>query len=155
MSRKTKAAGGGGRKVVPKPAVAGHPFKPRRSPYTCAMKSLLLPTKTYRLSGRLWLETDEGRFLGIGRLELLERIAALGSISKAAQAMGMSYKRAWDLVSSMNTQASTPLVATQTGGTRGGGAVVTPAGHEAIAAFRALQARFQAFMDLETQQLQA
>ena len=118
------------------------------------MKALLLPTKTYRLNGRLWLETDDGRFLGIGRLELLEQITALGSISKAAQAMGMSYKRAWDLVSSMNAQASAPLVATQTGGARGGGAVVTDAGQVAIAAFRELQARFQAFMVFETQRLQ-
>ena len=117
------------------------------------MKSLLAPSKTYRLNGRLWLETDEGRFLGIGRLELLERIAELGSISKAAQAMGMSYKRAWDLVSSMNAQAAAPLVSTQTGGTKGGGAVVTDAGQAAIAAFRDLQARFQEFMAAETHRL--
>ena len=117
------------------------------------MKTLLLPTKTYRLNGRLWLETEEGRFLGIGRLELLEHIATLGSISKAAQAMGMSYKRAWDLVSSINSQAATPLVTTQTGGSRGGGAVVTAAGHEAISAVRELQVRFQAFMAAETQLL--
>ena len=117
------------------------------------MKTVLHPTKTYRLNGRLWLETDEGRFLGIGRLELLEHIAELGSISKAAQAMGMSYKRAWDLVSSMNAQAATPLVSTQTGGTKGGGAVVTEAGQAAIATLKALQARFQAFMALETQRL--
>jgi molybdate transport system regulatory protein len=117
------------------------------------MKALLLPTKTYRLNGRLWLETEEGRFLGIGRLELLEHIAALGSISKAAQAMGMSYKRAWDLVSSLNAQSTTPLVATQTGGAKGGGAVVTAAGHEAILAFQLVQARFQAFMAAETARL--
>ena len=114
------------------------------------MKALLLPTKTYCLNGRLWLETDEGRFLGIGRLELLEQIAALGSISKAAQAMSMSYKRAWDLVSSMNAQAAAPLVATQTGGAKGGGAAVTEAGHAAITAFQELQTRFQAFMAAET-----
>jgi len=119
------------------------------------MKTLLLPAKAYRLNGRLWLETDDGRFLGIGRLALLEHIAARGSISRAAQAMGMSYKRAWDLVSSMNAQAAAPLVATQTGGARGGGAVVTAAGHEAITAFGDLQRRFQAFMALETQRLLA
>ena len=117
------------------------------------MKSLLLPTHSYRLNGRLWLETDDGRFLGIGRLELLERIAELGSISKAATAMGMSYKRAWDLVSSMNAQAATPLVSTQTGGPKGGGAVVTEAGRAAMVAFKGLQARFQEFMALETQHL--
>lgn len=114
------------------------------------MKTLLLPATTYRLNGRLWLETEDGRFLGIGRLELLEHIAALGSISKAAQAMGMSYKRAWDLVSSMNAQAATPLVATQTGGSRGGGTAVTEAGKLAISEFRNLQDRFQAFMATET-----
>ena len=117
------------------------------------MKALLHPTKAYRLNGRLWLETDEGRFLGIGRLELLERIAELGSISKAAHAMSMSYKRAWDLVSSMNAQAAAPLVSTQTGGTKGGGAAVTEAGREAIMAFKTLQERFQDFMALETQRL--
>ncbi|WP_046244171.1 winged helix-turn-helix domain-containing protein [Hymenobacter terrenus] len=119
------------------------------------MKSLLLPTKTYRLNGRVWLETEDGRFLGFGRLELLEHIAALGSITKAAQAMGMSYKRAWDLVSSMNGQATTPLVSTQTGGPRGGGATVTAVGHAAIADFRRLQERFQAFMAAETQAINA
>ena len=118
------------------------------------MKNLLQPTKTYRLDGRLWLENDDGRFLGIGRLELLEHIAALGSISKAAQAMGMSYKRAWDLVSSMNTQAATPLVSTQAGGSRGGGAAVTDAGQEALVYFKGVQARFQAFMASEMQALQ-
>jgi molybdate transport system regulatory protein len=117
------------------------------------MKTLLHPAKTYRLNGRLWLETDEGRVLGIGRLELLEHIAEAGSISKAAQAMGMSYKRAWDLVSSMNAQAAAPLVSTQTGGTKGGGAVVTEAGQAAIVAFKALQLRFQEFMTLETNRL--
>ncbi|WP_457069472.1 winged helix-turn-helix domain-containing protein [Hymenobacter sp. UYAg731] len=117
------------------------------------MKSLLLPTRSYRLNGRLWLETDDGRFLGIGRLELLERIAELGSISKAAQAMGMSYKRAWDLVSSMNAQAAMPLVSTQTGGSKGGGAAVTEAGQAAIVAFKALQVRFQEFMALEINRL--
>ena len=118
------------------------------------MKTLLDPGKTYRLNGRLWLETDEGRFLGIGRLELLEHIAALGSISKAAQAMGMSYKRAWDLVSSMNAQAASPLVSTQTGGSKGGGAVVTVAGQAAITAFHEVQARFQEFMAAETRRLE-
>ena len=118
------------------------------------MKKLLLPTTTYRLNGRLWLETDQGRFLGIGRLELLEHIAELGSIAKAAQAMGMSYKRAWDLVSSMNAQAAAPLVSTQTGGSKGGGAVVTEAGREAIVVFKAVQARFQEFMQAETNRLE-
>ncbi|WP_317241311.1 winged helix-turn-helix domain-containing protein [Hymenobacter sp. 5414T-23] len=83
------------------------------------MKDLLRTDLTFRLNGRLWVETNDDRFMGIGRLELLAQIQKQGSISKAAQQMGMSYKRAWDLVSSMNAQSASPLVLTQTGGKRG------------------------------------
>ena len=114
------------------------------------MKELLLNPAACRFAGRLWLQGPADRFMGIGRLELLEKIGALGSISKAAQAMGMSYKKAWDLVSSMNAQVTTPLVSTQTGGPRGGGAALTPAGRQVLAAFGAAQARFQAFLEQET-----
>ncbi len=117
------------------------------------MKNLLRDDLAFRLNGRLWVETADDRFMGIGRLELLTQIQALGSISKAAQAMGMSYKRAWDLVSSLNAQAARPLVLTQAGGKRGGGAEVTEEGQQLIGAFRALQERFQEFMRIEARQL--
>lgn len=117
------------------------------------MKNLLRPEMTFRLSGRLWVETADDRFMGIGRLELLTQIQALGSISKAAQQMGMSYKRAWDLVSSLNAQAARPLVLTQTGGKRGGGTEVTAEGQQLIQEFRALQERFQAFLATEAERL--
>ncbi|GAA4008419.1 winged helix-turn-helix domain-containing protein [Hymenobacter fastidiosus] len=117
------------------------------------MKDLLRPDLTFHLNGRLWIEGPDDRFMGIGRLELLAKIQALGSISKAAQAMEMSYKRAWDLVNSLNQQARQPLVDTQTGGKRGGGAVVTAAGQQLVAEFEAMQARFQAFLAQETQRL--
>ena len=117
------------------------------------MKNLLRADLTFRLNGRLWVETDDDRFMGIGRLELLTQIQALGSISKAAQAMGMSYKRAWDLVSSLNAQATQPLVLTQAGGKRGGGAEVTAEGQQLIQEFEALQARFQEFMRSEQARL--
>lgn len=56
--------------------------------------------------------------------------------------MNMSYKRAWDLVSSMNAQARSPVVLTQAGGKHGGGAEVTPEGQQMIQEFGALQERF-------------
>ncbi|TYZ14587.1 LysR family transcriptional regulator [Hymenobacter lutimineralis] len=108
---------------------------------------------TFRLTGRLWIESADDRFMGIGRLELLGLIQQHGSISRAAQEMGMSYKRAWDLVSSLNAQSAQPLVLTQTGGKRGGGTVVTPEGEALIAAFEGLQARFQAFLAAEAKQI--
>ena len=117
------------------------------------MKNLLPDPAAYRLAGRVWVQGPDERFLGIGRLELLGHIRATGSISRAAAAMQMSYKRAWDLVHSMNTQARQPLVATQTGGKSGGGAALTAEGKQALAAFEAVQARFQAFLDEETRRL--
>ena len=117
------------------------------------MKDLLPPGAPFRVDGRLWVQGPEDRFMGIGRLELLGHIAALGSISKAAQAMSMSYKRAWDLVNSMNAQARTPLVSTQTGGAHGGGAVLTSAGQQAVVEFQAVQDRFAQFLADETARL--
>ncbi len=103
-----------------------------------------------RINGRIWLETTAAdtaqRFMGIGRLELLNHIQRTGSINQAAKAMKMSYKRAWELVHSMNTQAGTPLVTTQTGGEKGGGAIVTEAGEMYITYYRALHERFQQFL---------
>ncbi|SOD95361.1 winged helix-turn-helix domain-containing protein [Spirosoma fluviale] len=103
-----------------------------------------------RINGRIWLETLSNdtpeRFMGIGRLELLGHIQRTGSINQAAKAMNMSYKRAWEMVHSMNIQASTPLVVTQTGGEKGGGTLVTAEGEKYLNHYRGLQERFQKFL---------
>lgn len=62
---------------------------------------------------------------GPGKAALLLAIAQYGSISAAARALGMSYRRAWLLVEEMNTSFQEPLVATATGGANGGGARIT------------------------------
>ena len=59
--------------------------------------------------------------MGPGKAELIERIAQTGSISAAARTMGMSYRRAWQLVEALNTAFREPVVATAIGGRRGGG----------------------------------
>jgi len=80
----------------------------------------------------------EGR-IGPGKIELLEKIAAFGSISAGARAMNMSYKRAWDLVEEMNKLFGKPLVAAQTGGKHGGGAQLTAVGMTVVTRFRAIE----------------
>lgn len=90
---------------------------------------------------RVWVERDGRKVLGPGRVELLEHIARLRSISAAAKAMGMSYRRAWELVRDTNEAAGRPLVAVAAGGAGGGGAAVTPHGHAAVRRYRALVAR--------------
>lgn len=90
---------------------------------------------------RLWVERGGEAILGPGRLELLETIDRCHSISAAARELGMSYRRAWLLVESMNRASGERLIGTQTGGRDGGGAVLTPHGRLAAKVFRELQAR--------------
>jgi molybdate transport system regulatory protein len=119
------------------------------------MKNLLSSSSDVVVTGAIWIERQDGseRFLGKGRIQLLELIIEHGSISKAAKAMEMSYKRAWDLVNSINAQAQKPFVITQTGGKSGGGTIVTAEGIQAIAEYKALQNRFKAFLSQENQRL--
>lgn len=79
--------------------------------------------------------------IGPGKAELIERIGETGSISAAARAMGMSYRRAWQLVEALNRDFRQPVVTTAVGGTRGGGAQVTPFGRRVVAAFRAMEGK--------------
>jgi molybdate transport system regulatory protein len=78
-------------------------------------------------------------YIGPGRADLMELIDRTGSISKAGKAMGMSYKRAWSLVQALNDGFGAPLVEASRGGSRQGGALLTPAGHEVLARYRAME----------------
>jgi molybdate transport system regulatory protein len=79
--------------------------------------------------------------MGPGKAELVERIGRSGSISAAAREMGMSYRRAWQLVEALNIAFREPVVETAIGGRRGGGARVTRYGEGLVARFRAMEAR--------------
>lgn len=77
--------------------------------------------------------------IGPGKAELMEAIAREGSISAAGRALGMSYRRAWLLVDTMNRCWVEPLVETTPGGGEGKGARLTNCGHEVLGAYRALE----------------
>jgi molybdate transport system regulatory protein len=91
--------------------------------------------------------------MGPGKADLLEAIDRAGSISAAAREMGMSYKRAWDLVDTMNRCFKQPLVATATGGSHGGGARVTEFGHDVLRRYRAIECTASAAVEQEVQVL--
>lgn len=78
--------------------------------------------------------------MGPGKADLLERIDRCGSIAAAGRDMGMSYKRAWELIGTLNAMFRAPLVDSTRGGPGGGGAVLTDLGHEVLAAYRAFEA---------------
>ena len=79
--------------------------------------------------------------IGPGKVRLLELIDRHGSISAAGRAMSMSYRRAWVLVDSLNKRFKKPLVTTERGGGRGGGAVLTPFGHEVVRHYREIETK--------------
>ena len=97
-----------------------------------------MPDRTTRISLRL--DFGDTVRLGPGKVRLLELIGERGSISAAGRAMGMSYRRAWLLVDSLNQAFAAPVVATRPGGKADNRADLTPFGREVIRRFRAMEA---------------
>jgi molybdate transport system regulatory protein len=104
----------------------------------------------FTVHGRLWLEGPDGTILGHGRVELLEKIDDLGSLSAAASALGMSYRYAWKLVKSMNEHSDSALISLNAGGRGGGHAALTAAGKEAVEAYRRTDREFEQFLSAQS-----
>ncbi|MHC1790829.1 winged helix-turn-helix domain-containing protein [Solidesulfovibrio sp.] len=90
----------------------------------------------------MWLETGDGMMLGLGRIQLLELVEELGSLNKAAAAMGMSYRAAWGRMKQTETVIGHPLV--ERSGPKKGFRL-TPLGHEIVRMFRAWHKEVEAY----------
>jgi molybdate transport system regulatory protein len=91
--------------------------------------------------------------VGPGKIALLEEIERTRSISAAARALGMSYRRAWLLVDELNRSLREPAVATATGGAHGGGSTVTANGLALIQRYRAIETAAAAAAKKEIEEL--
>lgn len=78
--------------------------------------------------------------MGPGKMGLLSAVIEHGSISAAARAEGMSFRRAWTLIEEMNKAAGRPVVVASAGGKGGGGATVTPLGRGMVEQYAAIEA---------------
>src|SRR5690349_24388937 len=103
-----------------------------------------------RVQFRLRIYRDDSIAFGPGKVAVLEAVAETGSISAAGRQLGMSYRRAWMLIDEMNRALSSPAVTTATGGTHGGGSVLTPVGEQLVRHYRAVEstARVAAAADI-------
>ncbi|MFT3732014.1 MAG: LysR family transcriptional regulator [Hyphomicrobium sp.] len=90
---------------------------------------------------KIRIDFDGDRYIGHGRVQLLELIGQHGSIAKAAKAMDMSYKRAWYLIDEFNSMFADPLIERHHGGRGGGAAKLTPFGAELIRHYREMEAK--------------
>ncbi len=98
------------------------------------------------IKSRIWLENDGNVILGNGRIALMKKIIETGSLSKAALALGISYRKAWNLIDSVNKSSKEPLVITSKGGAKGGGTIVTEYGKKKIEQFEIVRAELHVFL---------
>jgi molybdate transport system regulatory protein len=115
-----------------------------------AGESAVIKTKSIPdtgISGSLWIHRRQSEFLGGERIKLLEKIDELGSITRAAKAVGISYKTAWDTVNLVNNMAEKPLVDRSAGGKGGGGTSLTAEGKKVISQFKTIQEEHRKFLN--------
>jgi len=102
---------------------------------------------------RCWINIDGEKFFGPGPAELLGFIEQEGSIAKAAKQMGMSYKKAWDIVENLNAHGKKPYVVSHKGGEKGGGAELTETGKAVLIRYRKLAGKLNTIIEKETELL--
>lgn len=95
--------------------------------------------KSFNIKSRIWIENDNLVLVGNGRVQLLEAVQNEGSLSKAAKSLKMSYKKAWDLINSINSAGEYPVVILQVGGRKGGRAQLTEYGEALILAYKQVE----------------
>lgn len=105
-----------------------------------------MTTDKQRLAAPLQLRYGSGLMLAGDGVRLMDAIAQQGSINRAAQAVGISYRTAWQRVESLNNLAESALVARATGGKGGGGTRLTPAGERLLALYRDMEREHQQFL---------
>ena len=108
--------------------------------------------KYKHLGARLRLVLGPDIAIGPGKIGLLEEVKETGSIAEAGRSLGMSYKRAWQLISTMNDAFKSPVVVTSRGGASEGGATLTPFGEDLLTRYRKIQSETERLVegDLKT-----
>ena len=108
----------------------------------------------YKIKSRIWIEAENHVLLGEGRVQLLKAIETEGSLSKAAKSLGLSYKKAWSLIDSVNKSAKKPVTINSTGGKGGGGAELTDYGKQLITVFDEINQNCWTFLDEQLEKIE-
>lgn len=110
-------------------------------------KKMIVKTKT-------WIENSDGELIfGKGKTEVLEVIAEVGSISKAAEILGMNYKKCWNHLQILQNNMKEELVTTKQGGGENAGTTLNERAHELINAYKQLQCEIEDFANARFKEL--
>ena len=107
----------------------------------------------YKIKSRIWIESENNMLLGEGRVHLLKAIQETGSLSKAAKSLNISYKKAWQLLDSVNKSAKKPVTINSIGGKGGGGAELTDYGKSLVVAFDDINKNCWQFLDKQLEKI--
>jgi molybdate transport system regulatory protein len=108
-----------------------------------------------RLEPRIRILVGSSIAIGPGKAALLQAIGETGSIAAGGRRMGMSYRRAWVLVKTMNACFREPLIEAAKGGLGGGGARLTRIGERVLALYRAMEDHAATAVAADMEQLRA
>ncbi len=109
--------------------------------------------ENFKIKSRIWIEINDKVLLGEGKVKLLRAIEQEGSLSKAAKSIGMSYKKAWNLIDGLNESVHKPLVIKNIGGKDGGGTTLTSYARQLIAAFEDINKSCWIYLDEQAEKI--
>lgn len=99
------------------------------------------------LKVKLYLESDKGKFMGIGVLWLLEKVKACGSLRSAASELGISYSKAFRMVQNLETELGVEVLERKRGGMQRTGASLTKFGEDFICLYDTFQRECKVLLD--------
>lgn len=106
------------------------------------------PLEKFNLNFKIWLSTPEGKgIMGDGKWQILKAIEQHGSLKAATKALGLTYRRTWGDLKSIEEEFGFPLLEKSRGGADGGKMELTPKGKTLVQAFDALHQKVDVFMD--------
>ena len=106
-----------------------------------------------KVNAKIWLEHDGEIIFGQGPRELLTRVKKLGSLSKAASSMKMSYSKAWNLINRIENELGYKLLEKKVGGASGGSSTLTDEGEGFIEKFEYVEQELKKAMDKITKEI--
>jgi molybdate transport system regulatory protein len=101
----------------------------------------------FKVKSKVWVEFNEKHVMGEGKYRILEEVNRWGSINKAAKNLGISYRKAWSWINSMESRLNLKLVDRQKGGRNGGKAVLTKEAEELMVKYKELVMGLNEFID--------